>query len=119
MNIRFVAQELDWAPEHKESVHQKIVVPLMRFLKTENFDLSVYLSFERPGKSNLQPRLQMWAVLQTFDGRNNQVVRRNGNNFYSLINEVSSGMRAQVRKAHVRRRFSLSLFSFQIFERIA
>lgn len=115
MNIRFVAQEADWTPAQKECVLQKLVKPLVRFLNTENFDLSVHLGFERVGKSNSRPRLQMWAVLQTFDGRGNQVVRRNGNDFVALINEVSSGMRLQVSKAHARRRFSLNLFRFQIF----
>lgn len=105
MTTRFVSQDIDWTEGMKETVRQKIVEPLQRHLDKDNFEVSVHVAAERKRMHNRKPKFEMWVVLQTFDGRNNQIVRREGDDFMSLATEVSSCMRAQLNKHKFRRRF--------------
>jgi ribosome-associated translation inhibitor RaiA len=98
MNIRYVSQEIEWTQPMKDCVRAKIVEPLQRFLKTSDFELSVHLQIERKRTDGRKPRYEMWTVLQTFDGGSNEVVRRQSADFYALTNEISSGMRARLKK---------------------
>lgn len=106
MTTRFVSQDLDWTEAMKDVVRSKIVEPLQRHLDRDNFEVSVHLGAERKRMHNRKPKFEMWVVLQTFDGRNNQIVRREGDDFNTLANEVSSCMRAQLNKHKFRRRFA-------------
>ncbi len=108
MTTRFVSQDIEWTESMKETVRLKIVEPLRRHLDKDNFEVSVHLAAERKRTQNRKPKFEMWVVLQTFDGRNNQIVRREGMDFLALANEVSGCMRAQLNKHKFRRRFSLN-----------
>ena len=90
MNMRFVSTLTDWSDGLKEQVHSKIAVPVAKTLRTSDFDLSFHLE-SAPEKGERHP-LILWAVLQTFDGRGNQVVRREGQNLMALIHDVASGL---------------------------
>lgn len=105
MNIRYVAQDLDWSAAMKENVERAVVAPLAADLKTANFELSMVL--KKGG-----PYYELWAVLQTFDGHGNEVIRRKGEEFHSLLDEVSSGMRSMVRKSRRATRGWQFLLSF-------
>ena len=101
MDIRYVAQDFNWTDERKECVRAKIVAPLERFLKTSDFELSVHMDARKP-------RHEMWVVLQTFTGIGNKVVRCQGYDFQTLVNDVSSHMRTQLKKKNsVRPKFFL------------
>lgn len=100
MNVKYVAKELEWTETMRECVEHKIVQPLQKFLDTDNFDLSVHLTMDRKRVQQRKPQFEMWVVLQTYDGRKNEIIRRHGSDFYALVGEVSSGMRARVRKTH-------------------
>lgn len=113
MNIRYIAQGTDWTDKMKDRVQQTIALPLQRSLKGTEFDLSVHLMVDK------SETLTMWIVLQTFDGRGNQVVRRKGGAFKALALDVSNQLRRQMRKVHGRRRLSLNLFDFLTFARTA
>ncbi len=108
MTTRFVSQDMDWTEGMKECVRQKIVDPLQKHLDKDNFEVSIHLGAERKRMANRKPKFEMWVVLQTFDGRNNQIVRREGEDFTALTNEVSRCMRSQLTKHKFRRRFSLN-----------
>jgi ribosome-associated translation inhibitor RaiA len=97
-NIRFISQDLEWTESMKESVRHKIVEPLERHMKAADFDLAVHLGMERKRMSARQPSFVMSLVLQTFDGRKNELVRRQGGEFTTLVNDVSSHLRLKVRK---------------------
>lgn len=113
MNIRYVSQEIEWTQPMKDCVRAKILEPIERFLKTSDFELSVHLEVDRKRILGRKPRYEMWTVLQTFDGRTNEVVRRQSIDFYALTNEVSSGMRSRLRK---KRSFKPRFFDFrQVF----
>ena len=110
MNIRFVSKDLEWTDDMKDCVRQKIVEPLRRHFKHAEFEMSVTLSSAK--------KLEMWIVLQTFDGRHNEVLRRTGRDFGTLTNEVSSSMRAQLKRTvPVRRNFLFNPFKLLPFER--
>jgi hypothetical protein len=96
MDIRYVAQDFNWTDERKECVRVKIVAPLERFLRTSDFELSVHMDARKA-------RHEMWVVLQTFNGGGNKVVRCQGYEFQSLVNEVSSQMRSQLTKKNAAR----------------
>lgn len=106
MTTRFVSQDLEWTESMKETVRCKIVEPLQRHLDQDNFEVSIHLAEERKRMSGRKPKFEMWVVLQTFDGRGNQIVRREGYDFSVLANEVSSCMRTQLNKHKFRRRFT-------------
>ena len=108
MTTRFVSQDLDWTETMKECVRQKIVEPLQKHLDRDNFEVSVHLEAERKRMGSRKPKFEMWVVLQTFDGRNNQIVRREGEDFVTLTNEVSKCMRSQLNKHKFRKRFNLN-----------
>jgi ribosome-associated translation inhibitor RaiA len=111
MNIRFVSQESEWTDAMRECVWQRIVEPLGRTLKHSDFELSVHLRRRKA--------LEMWVVLQTFDGRHNEVVRSQGDEFHILVNEISSKMRAHLRRkpSPPRKGFFPNPFRFLPFER--
>ena len=117
MNIRFVSQDLKWSESMKDCVRQKIVEPLAYHLKSDDFELSVHFEAERKRRLSTIPRFEMWVVLQTFDGRNNQVVRCAGTDFTALTNEVSQNMRSRLRKSP-RRRFNPKNFLVNPFRRL-
>ncbi len=104
MTTRFVSQDLEWTEAMKETVRSKIVEPLQRHLDKDNFEVSIHLGAERKRMNGRKPKFEMWVVLQTFDGRNNQIVRREGHDFAALANEVSSCMRSQLSKHKFRRK---------------
>ena len=120
MNISFVSQELEWTEAMKGCVRAKIVVPLEKHLKTSDFELSVHLTYARKKSFGPGRRMEMWIVLQTFDGRTNEVVRCEGTEFFVLTNEISSSVRARLRKKiSLPRRFLSNPFRFLPFERTA
>lgn len=97
MNIRYVSQDLAWTDSMQKSVQSKIVDPLVRHLNSQDFELSVHLDIgwtRRP----LAPRFELWIVLQTFDGKQNSILRREGTNFKILVNEISSDVREKLKK---------------------
>ncbi len=97
MNIRYVSQDLAWTASMQNSVQLKIVDPLVRHLNSRDFDLSVHLDIgwtKRP----LAPRFELWIVLQTFDGKQNSILRREGTNFKTLVNEISADVREKLRQ---------------------
>jgi len=109
--ISFVSPDLEWTDGMKESVYQKIVGPLERHLKTKDLELSVHFNIERKRMCARQPGYAMSLVLQTFDGRGNEVVRRHGEEFHALVNDVSSALRSRVRKKNgPRRKFFVNPF---------
>lgn len=105
MTVQFVSQDLEWSEAMKECVQRKLVQPLHRHLSTDNFELSVHLGLERKRLSGRKPKFEMWLVLQTFDGRNNEVVRGENEQFIPLVSMISRQMRARVRKLHSKRSF--------------
>lgn len=110
MTTRFVSQDLDWTEAMKEAIRQKIVEPVRKHLHKDNFEISVHLETERKRMANRKPKFEMWVVLQTFDGRNNQIVRREGEDFMALTNEISRCMRSQINRHKFRKRFALNPF---------
>lgn len=98
MTVRFVSQDLEWTDSMKQIVQDKLVKPIRRFLKNDNFELSAHLALGRKRMGNRKPMYEFWIVLQTFDRLGNQVVRREGNDFIPLVLETASVMRAQLRK---------------------
>lgn len=110
MTTRFVSQDLDWTEAMKETVRQKIVEPLHKHLHRENFEISVHLETERKRMDGRKPKFEMWVVLQTFDGRNNQIVRREGEDFSALTNEISRCMRMQLNRKKFRHRLFINPF---------
>lgn len=95
MNVRFVSVDMEWTDAMKSSIRAKIVEPLARKLKSTKFELSVHFQSSRNHKisPNGEITFEMWIVLQTFDGRHNEVVRRQGTDFYLIADEVSHNMR--------------------------
>lgn len=112
MSIRYVSRDLEWTDSMKECVQQKIVGPLEKHIKHVDYELSVHLECDRKRSNNRRPRFAMWVVLQTFDGHNNEVVRREGDDFHYLTNEVSSSMRSKLKKTADRRRLLPHMFRF-------
>ena len=98
MNIRFVSQDLAWTDSMKKSVHRNIIEPLAGVLKHEDFEISVHLDIGWTRKPNLAPRFELWMVLQTFDGRQNALVRRAGSNFSRVADAVSQGIRQELER---------------------
>lgn len=110
MSVQCVAKDIEWTDSMQEQVDLKIVDPLKSRLNTNNFELSLHLEPEKKTIPGQNPRLEMWAVLQTFDGHGLEVVRRRGIDFYSLINDVAAGLRTQLREAKARPRFAFNPF---------
>lgn len=100
MNVKYVAKDLEWTEGMRENVSAKIILPLQKYLNSDNFDLTVHLAMDRKRVQQRKPQFEMWIVLQTFDGHKKEIIRRHGVDFYGLVSEVSSGMRARVRKTH-------------------
>ncbi len=122
MSIRYVSQDLDWSPGMQECVRTKIYEPLVHQLKSSDFEMSAHLGYERKRPSTMKGslRYELWVVLQTFDGRSNEVVRCQGRDFNALVNEVSSQMRSRLRKKPARyTRFLPNPFKYLPFQRIA
>jgi hypothetical protein len=112
MNIRYVAQDQEWTIAMKNSVDDKIIEPLRRCLRTDNFDISFHFQMARKRLQGRKPEFEFWLVLQTFDGRNLEVVRCQGPEFYPLVTEASALLRERVRKtSSMRRRFFANPFS--------
>jgi hypothetical protein len=110
MNIRYVAKDVEWTDSMRDAVWTKIVEPLRQGLKTDRFDLSVHFHTTRKRVQNRKPEFEMWAVLVTY-GRGNEVVRCAGPDFYPLVTEISTLLRARVRKAgSIRRRLFVNPF---------
>jgi hypothetical protein len=107
MSVRFVSQDLAWTESMKNSVQMKIVEPLTRYLKSGDFEISIHLDIGWKKNPEVSPRFEMWVVLQTFDGRQNSVVRREGTNFAAVANDVSSGVRAELKRPRRSRFFVL------------
>lgn len=108
MNIRYVSPDLAWTESMKKSVHLRIVEPLAHHISGHDFEMSVHLEIGWRRTPILRPQFQMWVVLQTFDGGQNSIVRREGSNFIDVANAVSLGVREQLR---IRKRKWFSLFS--------
>jgi len=81
----------------------KIVEPIRRSLKKERFDLSIHWDLSRGLGLDGQPRYELWAVLQTFDGSGNVLVRCRGNDFCNLADDVAHDLRVQVRNSRLKR----------------
>jgi hypothetical protein len=97
MNIRYVAKDVEWSEAMKEQVRLKVAVPLQRQVRGGRFDLSVHVERRPVGPTG--PEMAIWLVLQTFDGRSNQIVRREGCGFEELVGEASLQLAEQVTKA--------------------
>jgi hypothetical protein len=110
MNVTFVSRDLVWTEPMCVWVNHKIALPIQRALKTDRFELSVHWELSR-GRGWDEPKYELWTVLQTYDGRGNQILRRRGNDFCNLVEEISKDLSAQVRRARLTRRFSLNFFS--------
>jgi ribosome-associated translation inhibitor RaiA len=110
MTVRFVSQDVDWTEAMKEQVRSKVIEPLTRQLRMENFEISFHLATERKRMGNRRPKFEMWAVLQTFDSNSNQIVRREGEDFNSLVHSVAKTLRSQVRRQKFKRRFFFNPF---------
>jgi hypothetical protein len=95
-NISFVSRDLIWTEPMQVWANHKIAGPLASCLNGEKFELSVHWELTR---GNTEPKYEMWTVLQTHDGRANQIVRCRGNDFCNLAEEVSKNLRTQVRSA--------------------
>lgn len=95
-DVRFMARDTQWSDDMKDLVRGKIVAPLAR-----HSDGARLLSAHLENDAGL---LTLWMVLQTFDGRKNEVVRRQGADFATLVNDVSSSMRSRLRQARGARR---------------
>ncbi|MGZ3722810.1 MAG: hypothetical protein ACXVA9_07780 [Bdellovibrionales bacterium] len=108
MNISYVSRDLIWTEPMKVWANHKIAMPLTQYLKTGHFDLSVHWDFARGADSEMQNKYEMWTVLQTYDGRGNQIVRCRGNDFCNLTSEVASRLRSQLRTTSFRRHFSFN-----------
>lgn len=106
MNIQYVSQDLAWTDSMKKSVEQKIIAPLTRHVNCDGFEMSIHLDIGWNHSPQLSPRFELWVVLQTFDGRQNSVVRRSGSNFQLVANEVSNGMRDQLSRPKRKKTFS-------------
>lgn len=125
MNIKYVSRDLEWNESMKESVRLKICEPLRKILNHSDFELSVH--FGTAHSRTARARLEMWVVLQTFDGRHNEVIRHEGLDFSALVNGVSAGMRSRLQssRASVRREgffprfFRASPFRIFSFDRSA
>jgi ribosome-associated translation inhibitor RaiA len=105
VTVQFVSQDLEWTESMKECVQRKIVDPLHRHLATENFELSVHIGLERKRLSGRKPKFEMWLVLQTFDGKSNEVVRGDNEQFLPLVSAISRQMRTRVNKLHSKKSF--------------
>ena len=104
MNIRYVARDLEWTEAMKEAVWSKVVEPLRKTVGHRDFELSVHLQAARRRGQDRSPEFEVWLVLQRFDGRGNELVRCAGPDFYILLGEATTLLRAQLRKAHEARR---------------
>ena len=112
MNISYVSRGFDWTEEMKQTVRRQLVEPLRRQLKTSCFELSVHFD----GHVN---NYEMWAVLQTFDGRGNELVRCQGIDFHGLTEQTAELLLEKVTKAVRRPRYAAQPFQFSPFERTA
>jgi hypothetical protein len=106
----FNSRDLIWTEPMQVWAEHKIVEPIRRYLNNERFDLSIHWDLSRGLGLDGQPRYELWAVLQTFDGSGNQIVRCRGNDFCNLADEVAHNLRAQLRHARISRRFFFKLF---------
>lgn len=106
MTTRFVSQDIEWTESMKECVRKKVIRPLERYLHSENFEVSVHLKEDRKRTQARKPNFEMWLVLQTFDGRNNQIVRREGDDFHKLVNTTAHNLKLMVKRENARRRSS-------------
>lgn len=109
MNVRFVSQDMSWTESMKSTVRTKIVEPLAGQLKKGDPELSIHLEIGWTRTPNLAPRFELWVVLQTFDGKQNALVRRAGANFASVAEEVLHGLRTELKRSPAR---PTSSFSF-------
>ena len=107
MNISYVSRDLEWTEPMRAWVSHQILKPLVQKLNTVNFDLSIHWDLSRVLD---RKKYEMWIVLQTYDGRGNQVVRCDGNDFCNLTEELGRSLRSQLRTENIRRRFSLNPF---------
>jgi ribosome-associated translation inhibitor RaiA len=104
MTTRFVCQDMEWTEAMKEYVRQKVVEPIHRHLRSDNFELSVHLRTERKRMDNRKPWFEIWLVLQTFDGYNNQIVRREGEEFHKLVGDAGRCLKNKLQKQIGRQR---------------
>jgi hypothetical protein len=122
MSVRYVSQDedLQWSDEMKSLVQKKIVSGLKTALKSAKFEFSVGLN--RPRMSRGATELfEIWGVLQTFDGRGNQVVRLQGDSFHDLVQRVAKEIHSRLtsqpsRSSHL---FSTNPFQLMAFDQTA
>lgn len=93
MMIQYVSQDLEWTESMKGCVQKKIIAPLAHVMNSDDFEISIHLDLERKRVLSHPPKLEMWIVLQTFDGQANEVVRDLDENFLSLVHQLSTQMR--------------------------
>lgn len=91
MTVQFLSREIAWTEPMKELIRAKISDPLRRHLRPGGCELSVFVE-PAPKKGDLEMRI----VLRTDDGRDKEIVRRQGGDFAVLANEVSNSMRSFV-----------------------
>ena len=104
MTTRFVAQDLEWTEPMRDLVRVKVIKQIQRYLHSDNFELSIHLREVRKRMNARKPQFEIWIVLQTFDGRNNQVVRREGEDFHKLVIEAGHGLKELIKKDHERQK---------------
>src|SRR6266404_25469 len=94
MHINYASRNLTWTEPMQDWVTQKIAEPLARLLKTGKFDLSLYWEPARGEQSwDEGKKYEMWTILQTYDGRGNRIIRRLGNDFCDLTEDVGQSLR--------------------------
>jgi ribosome-associated translation inhibitor RaiA len=103
-SVRYAASGIDWSESMKVSVQHKIVEPLERHLKNKDFEVTAHLAVERARTTGRQPCFSISVSLNRFDGHRGETVHAQGDEFYALLNDVSSRMRARLRKHSLGRR---------------
>jgi uncharacterized lipoprotein YmbA len=92
MEVSYMSQNLEWSSELSQPIDEHLVRPLRQHLKQACAQLVVRV--EAVGDL-----YEMWAVLQTFDGRMNAIVRAQAVNLKELALEVSELMHEKVSRS--------------------
>ena len=112
MNVRYVSRDLLWTEPMREHVRVKLAEPLRNHLNTDDFELSVHIDHERKPAVGHSQGLEIWVVLQTFDGCGNQIVRCRGHDFAHVLNEASVLLREGASRPTVALRLSTEVNRF-------
>lgn len=100
MTIRFVSQGVEWNEPMRMSAFSILIEPLRRRLSLGKFEISLYLVGNSMGLKEIEPGedCTLWAVLQTFDRRANEVVRCQGREFTVLLKKVTEQLEERLER---------------------